>query len=162
MNVVIRFGLGVLLFGVAFSVLAAPPAPSPGCLGFGGLAPAFIAKLSLVPKTARVQMTPLELGPDTSSERRGYLLADLGSCGMSGDCDSMIYVLEDGKCYRPVLAFRGKWKRVIRRPGRALGSLEIESRFEGESVRRVIGPRIERRVREFAYEAASARFEEVK
>lgn len=150
----------------AFSVvlglsLVARPAAAEDCIRFPRLAPDFAAEHSLDVKKAKIAFLPLEFALDAKGgERPGYLLSDLQSCSVKGDCDSLVYVGDAKGCYRSVLSFRGKWKGLDRKHGRELASLQVESRFEGVKGAGPTG--IVRRIRRFEYSPATSRYVETK
>ena len=147
---------------VLFLMLSLPTLSFAGdCVTFTGLLPAFTTDLSLPVKKAKIYFRPLNLAAGAgAAEGAAYLLQDLDSCGMRGDCDSTLYLRTDAKCYRPVLSFRGKWKGLERKAGREFASLRIESRFEGDTARGTGPLRIERRLRSFDYVSSAKRYEE--
>ena len=119
------------IVGILSSVHAAD------CVPFDRLVPKFGSELAIDVKKAKIQFTPLDLRLATSeAERAAYLLADRESCGLRGECDSTVYVADPSGCYRSVLTFHGKWKRIDRKKGRELASFEIETSSDGERARR--------------------------
>jgi hypothetical protein len=153
----ILISLGIAGFvGPAFSAV-------PECMTFARLVPAFASDLSLDLKKARIEFVPLNLALDPkTSDRAGYVLIDQKNCSISGDCDSEVYLGDPKGCFHSVLAYRGKWKGLDRKPGRSLASLTVESRFEGDAVKGNSILRIERRLRHFRYDPKADRYEEVK
>jgi hypothetical protein len=138
------------------------PSARAECLGFPRLVSDFSKELSIDVKKAKIALTPISLETEKEPDHyRAYLLADQESCSVRGDCDSVVYLEETGGCYRAILSFRGKWAGIERKTGRELASIDIDSRFEGESVREGSPLRIERRRRRFEYDSKAKIYVEV-
>jgi hypothetical protein len=141
------------VFILIFSIFGAMNASAAECVTFSGLVPAFAKVLGLEPMKAKIQFTSLNLSLESeSAERRAYLLSNLEGCSISRDCDAQIYLLDEEKCYQPVLTFRGRFKGLDRKKARDLASIEIESRFET--------PRIERRTLTYRFDSDAKAYEE--
>jgi hypothetical protein len=119
--------------------------------------------LALDAKKAKIRFRPLSLALDGAKEsREAYLLSNDESCSISGDCDSLLYLRDTNGCYRPLLVFNGKFMQLDRSRGRTLASVEIESRFEADTVNVGGSLRVERRIRRFEFAAKADQYEESK
>ena len=118
------------------TVVEPPTAASMGeCISFPSLPQAFATELSLESRSAEIRFLPFDFSAAGGSSRhRGFIVQDVASCGIKGNCDSIAYVAIESSsnrsCYRPVLNFTGKWTGVEANRGRkrSLASVRVEAR----------------------------------
>lgn len=120
-----------------FSAIVLAPfarAEETSCISFARLPETFQKEFGLDGK-ARVRFVPFDFPVGSSAvSTKGFVLQDEESCGIWGNCDSIVFLSadQDGKrCYRRVLSFKGNWGGVAKAEKRSPASIRVGfRRFE--------------------------------
>jgi hypothetical protein len=115
----LAFAIPAVLFGCASLV---PWSAFGGCIGFSELPKRFLEARGASMDT-RIRFIP--------AGAEGYLLQEEESCGLTGRCDSTLYLPDEKRCYREVLSVRGRWIEAsgsvnVGRMGKVPSRLRIE------------------------------------